>query len=515
MFLPWLVAQDVGTWKTRPFRRIMTPKAYGGFRMGTQLDPLDSLFYTALVYTLGPKIEASRLPISAGVAIAHRFRRNAKGDMWTEGGTWADFQRRSRELVEAEGVSVVLKADIADFYLRIYHHPLENRLRAANVRPAYIKALLRLLNEWNGNVSYGIPIGQAASRLLAELVLDDIDRALIGEGFRHCRWIDDFRIFCATEREANRALAFLTKALSENHGLGLQQSKTVFLSDANFEQELTQSETVAIEINRKSREITVPEFGSAEEEDEGEDDDWAQFDELPKVSLAPTSFEYLPVEVRALVERFDAGRVVTQLLTRYNPSAYFGRRPDPGLLRVLIAKLIQTRDHSASEAIVANLRHIGPILPDAIRYLFVIRNRLGRELRVEIGNECISLLRNSAIGDFEFSVMWILSLFAASTAFDHENRLPQLYNEYQQQVARRKLILALGNSKNDAWFRVHRNDFASLAPWERRAFLYGARCMERDERKHWFESVAKSFDMLDSAIVALASVPNSRHGQKV
>jgi|GEM_PF-579540 len=537
VFLPWFLQQDVGTWKTRPFRRIMTPKAYGGFRMATQLDPLDSLFYTALVYMLGPAIEAARLPISDGVAIAHRFRRNAKGSMWTEGGTWGDFQRRSRALAESPDVRVVLKADIADFYQRIYHHPLENRLKATGVRAAYVRALLRLLSECNGNVSYGIPIGQAASRLLAELVLDDIDRALIGEGFTHCRWIDDFRIFCSTDREANKALAFLTKALSENHGLGLQQSKTVFLTDSNFQLELEQAETIAIQVNRDTRSIALPKFLGPEPQEDGDDDEfdddndddpdddakdgWGEdggeddwdFDDLPKVSLAPTSFEYLPAEIRALVDRFDAGKIVMQLLARY--SRGFGvRAPDPGLLRVLIAKLIQERDVTASDAVVANLGNIGPILPDAIRYLNAIRGKLTRQRRIEIGDECSLLLQDTHLGDLEFSIMWVLSLFADSTAFDHENRLPQFYNDYQVQAARRKSILAIGNSKNDGWFRVHRNEFASLAPWERRAFLFGARCMEKDERKHWYDSVKKGFDTLDTAIVAYASRERAKRGVK-
>ena len=254
--LPWFLKQDVGNWQPRPSRRIITPKASAGYRLSTQLDPLDSLFYTALVYSLAPEIEKARIPMSQRVAIAHRFRRNSSGDMWRRGGTWEDFQKRCDELVERREINAVLKADIADFYARIYHHRLENRLYEVSAQPVFVRALMRLLEQWNGRVSYGIPIGQAASRLLAELVLDDVDRNLIDEGYVHCRWIDDYRIFCTSYREANRAESFLTKALSESHGLSLQQSKTMVVSKYSFQAELENQQTVRVAVHARTREMT-------------------------------------------------------------------------------------------------------------------------------------------------------------------------------------------------------------------------------------------------------------------
>jgi hypothetical protein len=46
--------------------------------------------------------------------------------------------------------------------------------------------------------TYGIPIGPAASRPLAEAVLIQIDDALLGSGIDFIRYIDDFVIFGAT-----------------------------------------------------------------------------------------------------------------------------------------------------------------------------------------------------------------------------------------------------------------------------------------------------------------------------
>jgi hypothetical protein len=54
----FLAETDVTQWETRPFRRCLSPKHKFGFRVSTQLDPLDTLLFRALVY----EIEAARLP---------------------------------------------------------------------------------------------------------------------------------------------------------------------------------------------------------------------------------------------------------------------------------------------------------------------------------------------------------------------------------------------------------------------------------------------------------------------
>jgi hypothetical protein len=54
------------------------------------------------------------------------------------------------------------------------------------------------------------------------------DEALAARGYRFCRYSDDFRFFVASEREGREILAFLARALSNNHGLTLQAAKTEF-----------------------------------------------------------------------------------------------------------------------------------------------------------------------------------------------------------------------------------------------------------------------------------------------
>ncbi len=122
--------------------------------------------------------------------------------------------------------------DIADFFPRLYLHPLENMLRRSvaeswtTVADGSERVLAKLLKGWNQNVSHGIPVGPAATRLLAEIAITDIDRALISEGIQYVRFSDDFRIFCDSEKAAYLALALLADLLLSNHGLTLQANKT-------------------------------------------------------------------------------------------------------------------------------------------------------------------------------------------------------------------------------------------------------------------------------------------------
>jgi Reverse transcriptase (RNA-dependent DNA polymerase) len=109
------------------------------------------------------------------------------------------FIDRTQELARAPHVTHVLKADIADFFPHIYHHRLETRLHRSTTEKHYADTIMRMLSSWGGRVSYGLPIGPAASRLLAELLLDPIDRMLQEQGYKHCRWIDDIRLFCESK----------------------------------------------------------------------------------------------------------------------------------------------------------------------------------------------------------------------------------------------------------------------------------------------------------------------------
>jgi hypothetical protein len=197
----------------------MTPKQRFGFRVSTQLDPLDTLLFLSLVYEAGGPIEFVRLPANDGIVHSYRFAPTPDGHLFDSAANFETFRAAAESRATTGNYSHVVTADIADFYPRIYSHPLENALLAACGGTGHARAILKLLEQWNYGVSYGIPVGPNPSRLLAELAICDVDQALLSEGFSFIRFVDDFHIFCKSERQAYEALAFLARVLHENHGL--------------------------------------------------------------------------------------------------------------------------------------------------------------------------------------------------------------------------------------------------------------------------------------------------------
>ncbi|MFI8624209.1 RNA-directed DNA polymerase [Bacillus altitudinis] len=251
----YLRNQDILQWKVRDYRRSLTPKHQYGFRLSTQLDPLDTLVYLALVYEIGHDIESKRIPVDRNVSFSYKFNPDDEGKMFDSEIHYGSFlnycEEKVDELIGDENIRYVVVADIADFFPRLYLHPLENALSSCTAKTNHALAIKRLLNNWNYSISYGIPVGQDASRLQAELTLNDIDEGLLSEGVDFCRYVDDFRIFCSSEKEAYQQLALLAEMLFENHGLTLQQHKTRVVSVDEFRREYLKSKE-SVEIERLS-----------------------------------------------------------------------------------------------------------------------------------------------------------------------------------------------------------------------------------------------------------------------
>ena len=63
---------------------------------------------------------------------------------------WRNYQEKSIEYCNSnENVNYILSCDIADFYTRVYHHPLENALQRID-EPSYDKAkkIMKKLLSW-------------------------------------------------------------------------------------------------------------------------------------------------------------------------------------------------------------------------------------------------------------------------------------------------------------------------------------------------------------------------------
>jgi len=214
----------------------LAPIGYTGFRWATQIDPLWNAYYLALVIEMGSAIEQARIPMTDKTVFSYRFvEPTDDGRIFDEAANWRAFLQENIET--AEKYPFVIVCDISDFYARIYHHRVENALKWLQTKADIAKRIVDLLKAFAGAVSYGLPIGGPASRLLAELALNGVDKLLRAERVRFCRFADDYRIFCSSKEEAYQLLISLSEKLF-NEGLALQRNKTRILNAKEFEQEV-------------------------------------------------------------------------------------------------------------------------------------------------------------------------------------------------------------------------------------------------------------------------------------
>jgi RNA-directed DNA polymerase len=68
-------------------------------------------------------------------------------------------------------------------------------------------------------------VGGVVSPWIANLVLDDLDKAIEAKGWRHVRYADDFVVLCRSPEEATQALAHVKEVLGELN-LSLHETKT-------------------------------------------------------------------------------------------------------------------------------------------------------------------------------------------------------------------------------------------------------------------------------------------------
>ena len=127
----------------------------------------------------------------------------------------------------------ILKTDIANFYSSIYTHSIPWVLHTKSVskKKRFFKNNLgnkidTLVRNAQDQQTKGIPIGTDTSYIIAELIMSEVDKILVGRvGDNYHRYIDDFEFGCKTLQEAEHVLSVLQEVLSIFE-LELNTSKT-------------------------------------------------------------------------------------------------------------------------------------------------------------------------------------------------------------------------------------------------------------------------------------------------
>lgn len=475
----YLASQDLHNWEVREHRRMLTPKHELGFRVATQLDPLDALIVSALVYEIGADFEAARVPTSNECVFSYRFAPTSDGRLYDPTSNFGSFRERSLELAKDTSNSVVLMTDIADFFPRIYSHPMDNAMQAATTSPSQAALISRLIKQWNIRVSYGIPVGPSPFRLLSELTISDIDQALLAENISFCRYSDDYRIFASSERAARQSLAFIANALFQNHGLTLQPSKTEILPAEDFIARFSRAER-----DRERHELRTS-FG----------------DILEMLGMAgeydSIDYEDLDDETVELIDSLNLWGIVKR-------EAESSRNLDVPMMRFVLGRIRQLGLTDEYDLLVDNLARFSPVFREIVEALTAQRG-LSDDGIVELGKRLLELLNHPAAGYLEYHRLWLLSAFTNDAAWNHANKLIQLHESYFDNPTRRAITLALGRANTQHWFKMRKHDALQLSAWNRRAFLYGASCLPGDEAKYWYNSISRRLDPLERSVIGLAT----------
>ena len=466
----------------------LAPVGYTGFRWATRIDPIWNAYFLGLVISIADKIEEARISKLDNTVFSYRYNWDSdNSDLFDKNYNWRSFMEHS--LLQAKKSKWVVVCDISEFYPRLGHHKLENALTQLHLPGDQPSKVMKFLANFSGTNSYGIPIGGPASRILSELLLNQIDRLLKAEGIVFCRFADDYHLFADNYEQAFKGLLFLSEKLLNNQGLQLQKSKTRVMSG----QEFVSTSPLALDDDSPAPILALPEGQPPPEIDKPQAQNLLSFSIRfdPYSPTARDDYETLRKEI----QKYD---IISLLKAELGKSR----------IHISLSKKIVTairfidndRRDDAVLSLVTNSDLLYPIYANVLIVARALYDDLTKATRDLVSENILNLIKNkSHVLQPELNLAYAIRLIAASEGPEKEEALNRVYGETQSSILRTDIILTMAKWRASYWLSDLKTKFRTLGPSERRAFIIASYVL-RDEGSHWRDHIKRELSPFERLV---------------
>ena len=466
----YLCEIDLASHARRPLQRYLVPKPSGGFRVAHRLDPIDAILYSAAAYEVRSKIESSRVGVGRRVACSYRVDATDDGRLFARSSGWNDYRGRSVDLAHQHAFA--LETDIADFYGSVSHEGLGDALCEAGVPEERVASLRRFLGAESQGAAEGLPVGPAASHLLAEACLSRVDRMLLARGYAFSRYVDDYRVFVDDRGAAVSVALALTEYLRDAYGLAIQDSKT------------TVGETTEL----LARRLVHPE----READEARERSVQRF-------VADLRDEGYGADATNLADD-HAGQTACRDLVELVGEAIDAEPIRFGTIRRALRRARSMHTTALQPVVLEHLRLLSPVLRDVCNYIGATFPDNERQAR-SIGDRLIDYATTSDYKVCPYVQLWTLHTLCECPAASTYETVANLAEKAEDGLGVRPRALAATAFKQPDWLREHKAAAMDFGPWDRRALIWAGQALPPMERRGWLgHLIEQADDPLDRAV---------------